>query len=30
VARYAQRLIYLRDGHIDYDGTVDGWRESAA
>jgi putative ABC transport system ATP-binding protein len=30
VARYAQRLIYLRDGHIDYDGLVDGWREAAA
>jgi putative ABC transport system ATP-binding protein len=30
VARYSQRLIYLRDGHIDYDGPVDGWREAAA
>jgi putative ABC transport system ATP-binding protein len=30
VARYSQRLIYLRDGHIDYDGPVGGWRETAA
>ena len=29
VARCAQRLIYLRDGEIDYDGPLDGWREPA-
>jgi putative ABC transport system ATP-binding protein len=30
VARHAGRLVYLRDGHIDYDGPVDGYHEVAA